>query len=250
MFDSYVDFKYGLVSNVCSDFEDISQFCSPLTPKLTLCSHHHWKPLISVCFSTQAELSTPQHVSKIKHFKTCFRYRKRSWKRQIKVFFFRACVLSHVWFVFYWYLYDFSFYSMFVCTHLYYMVVTGLVSIHQLAGEETQQHTLVWLRDHRCLPRLEYHLIQSAADYQLTFKSEKSFCGQIDLLIPHQTPQPSTPHPQPLWPIYADCQSRGNLQTLQKENVPRKSITKLSPQQTNIDGKRKLSRKEENPELF
>ena len=163
---------------------------------------------------------------------------------------FRACVLSHVWFIFYWYLYDFSFYSMFVCTHLYYMVVTGLVSIHQLAGEETQQHTLVWLRDHRCLPRLEYHLIQSAADYQLTFKSEKSFCGQIDLLIPHQTPQPSTPHPQPLWPIYADCQSRGNLQTLQKENVPRKSITKLSPQQTNIDGKRKLSRKEENPELF
>ena len=58
------------------------------------------------------------------------------------------------------------------------------------------------------------------------------------------------PPPQPLWPIYADCQSRGNLQTLQKENVPRKSITKPSPQQTNIDGKRKLSRKEEKPEFF
>ena len=29
--------------------------------------------------------------------------------------------------------------------------MTALVSIHQLAGgEETQQHTLVWLRDHRC----------------------------------------------------------------------------------------------------
>ena len=37
----------------------------------------------------------------------------------------------------------------------------------------------------------------------------------------------TTPTPEPLWPIYADCQSRGNLQTLQKENASGKSMTTL-----------------------
>ena len=40
----------------------------------------------------------------------------------------------------------------------YYSVVTGLVSIHQLAVEETQQHTLEWLRDHRCSLQVSFLL--------------------------------------------------------------------------------------------
>ena len=39
--------------------------------------------------------------------------------------------------------------------------------------------------------------------------------------------QTTPPPPEPLWPIYADCQSRGNLQTLQKENASGKSMTTL-----------------------
>ena len=42
--------------------------------------------------------------------------------------------------------------------YLYYSVVTGLVSIHQLAVEETQQHTLEWLRDHRCSLQVSFLL--------------------------------------------------------------------------------------------
>ena len=76
-----------------------------------------------------------------KTIQTVFQILKKSWKQNKSNYWGLACYVTFDVYLF-GYLYDFSF-SVCLCvhTHLYYIVVTGLVSIHQLAGERKLNNT-------------------------------------------------------------------------------------------------------------